>query len=77
MNTSQLNNIVVMFLICLEAFMGIVLIMGSIMLLWLYAPMTIITKYIITAIGVFIGYDIFKTYIHTKWLLWLQRQISK
>ena len=47
----------------------VIVIMGGIMLLWYYAPYTVITKWIITGITLIISTDIYKTFIYTKWIL--------
>lgn len=48
-------------------------VIGSIMLLWLYAPFTITVKFVLTFIGCFITYDMFKNFVYVRWILWKEK----
>lgn len=48
----------------------IVFVMGAIMLLWLYAPFSLITKFIITTLSGIIIYDVFKNFVYVRWILY-------
>lgn len=47
----------------------VLMIMGGIMLLWLYAPYTILTKVILTSLSILVTFDVFKNFVYIRWLL--------
>lgn len=43
--------------------------MGTIILLWLYAPYSILAKIIISIIATYITFDVFKNFVYVRWIL--------
>jgi hypothetical protein len=52
-----------------EIIQMIIIVIGAIILLWLYAPFSIIVKAGITALTMIIVYDIFKSFVYVRWIL--------
>ena len=52
-----------------EVIQIILMVMGGIMLLWLYAPFTLVTKFILTALATMVTFDVFKNFVYVRWLL--------
>ena len=48
----------------------IIFVMGSIMLLWLYAPFSMLAKMAITTLAGIIIYDVFKNFVYVRYILW-------
>ena len=52
-----------------EIFQMIVFVMGSIMLLWLYAPYSMLAKMAITTLMGIIVLDVYRSFVHVRWIL--------
>ena len=52
----------------------IILVIGAIMLLWLYAPYNTLIKIVITTLAAIITYDIFKSFVYVRWILWKESE---
>ena len=59
-----------------EVFEVIIMIMGAISLLWLYAPFSIITKIILTTLCGLVVFDVFRAFVYVKWIL-IQEEVKK
>ena len=57
-----------------ETIQIISIIMGGVMLLWLYAPYDTYTKIGITTLVTIITYDVFKNFVYVRWILWKDNQ---
>ena len=53
-----------------EIFQFIIFVMGSLMLLWLYAPYSVLTKVLISIFSTIVIYDIMKNFIYVRYILW-------
>lgn len=52
----------------------IILVMGAITMLLLYAPFSIFFKMCLTIIATIITYDIFKSFVYVRWVLWKEQE---
>ena len=55
----------------------IFIIMGGIMLLWLYAPYSFFIKFFLTLIAGIITFDIFKSFVYVRWILWKEANMEE
>jgi putative flippase GtrA len=55
----------------------IFVVMGGIMLLWLYAPFNALIKLGITTLTGIIIYDIFKSFVYVRWILWKESNMEE
>jgi hypothetical protein len=47
---------------------------GGILILWIYTPFPLATKYLITLLTGIIEYDLFKNFVWVRWTLWKESQ---
>jgi hypothetical protein len=47
----------------------LVLIIGAILLLWFYAPFSILWKFLLTFLSLIIVFDVYKSFIYVRWIL--------
>ena len=65
----RLSRGYVLFWFFVEIFCMFVCIIGSLLLLWLFAPFSLIIKYIISFFCLIVVFDVFKSFVWVKWLL--------
>jgi hypothetical protein len=48
----------------------IIYIIGSLTLLWLYAPFSTLAKFGLSMISMIVVYDVFKNFVYVRYILW-------